>query len=120
MRRPLPPSLRRARYVAAACAVACALCGAAAAGQAPAAHLTVSVVDEATGRPTPVRVRLTDERGRVAPLPASALSLMYGVWDHADKLVCCELLTPDGNWSSHPPLKHDRSAPCRVVNEEIY
>jgi 5-deoxy-glucuronate isomerase len=43
-----------------------------------------------------------------------------GVWDHADKLVCCELLTPDGNWSSYPPHKHDASQPCRVVNEEIY
>ncbi len=43
-----------------------------------------------------------------------------GVWDHADKLICCELLTPDGNWSSYPPHKHDRSEPCPVVNEEIY
>ena len=43
-----------------------------------------------------------------------------GVWDHADKLICCELLTPDGNWSSYPPHKHDASDPCRVVNEEIY
>jgi len=43
-----------------------------------------------------------------------------GVWDHADRLICCELLTPDGNWSSYPPHKHDASAPCRVVNEEIY
>ena len=43
-----------------------------------------------------------------------------GVWDHADKLVCCELLTPEGNWSSYPPHKHDASEPCRVVNEEIY
>jgi 5-deoxy-glucuronate isomerase len=43
-----------------------------------------------------------------------------GVWDHADKIVCCELLTPPGNWSSYPPHKHDRSEPCPVVNEEIY
>ncbi len=48
-----------------------------------------------------------------------------GVWDHAEKLVCCELLTPPGNWSSYPPHKHDRSAApegqeCPVVNEEIY
>ncbi|HET6938091.1 MAG TPA: 5-deoxy-glucuronate isomerase [Nocardioides sp.] len=43
-----------------------------------------------------------------------------GVWDHADKLICCELLTPEGNWSSYPPHKHDASDPCRVVNEEIY
>ena len=43
-----------------------------------------------------------------------------GVWDHADKLVCCELITPPGNWSSYPPHKHDASEPCSVVNEEIY
>jgi 5-deoxy-glucuronate isomerase len=43
-----------------------------------------------------------------------------GAWDHAVKLVCCELVTPPGNWSSHPPHKHDPTAPCPVVNEEIY
>jgi 5-deoxy-glucuronate isomerase len=43
-----------------------------------------------------------------------------GVWDHAERLICCELLTPPGNWSSYPPHKHDASAPCEVVNEEIY
>jgi 5-deoxy-glucuronate isomerase len=43
-----------------------------------------------------------------------------GAWDHADKLVCCELITPPGNWSSYPPHKHDVTEPCRVVNEEIY
>jgi 5-deoxy-glucuronate isomerase len=43
-----------------------------------------------------------------------------GVWEHADKLNACELITPDGNWSSYPPHKHDDSEPCEVVNEEIY
>ena len=43
-----------------------------------------------------------------------------GVWDHAEKLICCELVTPPGNWSSYPPHKHDTSEPCPVVNEEIY
>jgi 5-deoxy-glucuronate isomerase len=43
-----------------------------------------------------------------------------GAWDHAEKLICCELITPPGNWSSYPPHKHDRSEPCPVVNEEIY
>ncbi|MCW2807450.1 MAG: 5-deoxy-glucuronate isomerase [Marmoricola sp.] len=43
-----------------------------------------------------------------------------GVWDHAEKLICCELITPPGNWSSYPPHKHDASEPCTVVNEEIY
>ncbi len=43
-----------------------------------------------------------------------------GVWDHAERLICCELITPPGNWSSYPPHKHDASEPCPVVNEEIY
>lgn len=43
-----------------------------------------------------------------------------GVWDHADKLNACELITPDGNWSSYPPHKHDEASACEVVNEEIY
>ncbi|WP_069163869.1 5-deoxy-glucuronate isomerase [Nocardia altamirensis] len=43
-----------------------------------------------------------------------------GVWDHADKLNACELITPDGNWSSYPPHKHDTASDCEVVNEEIY
>jgi 5-deoxy-glucuronate isomerase len=41
-------------------------------------------------------------------------------WDHADRLMCVELLTPDGNWSSYPPHKHDDSPECPVNNEEIY
>jgi 5-deoxy-glucuronate isomerase len=43
-----------------------------------------------------------------------------GVWDHADKLNACELITPGGNWSSYPPHKHDEATECEVVNEEIY
>ncbi|WP_067832627.1 5-deoxy-glucuronate isomerase [Nocardia lijiangensis] len=43
-----------------------------------------------------------------------------GVWEHADKLNACELITPDGNWSSYPPHKHDEASECEVVNEEIY
>ncbi|MFI6168089.1 5-deoxy-glucuronate isomerase [Nocardia sp. NPDC051052] len=43
-----------------------------------------------------------------------------GSWDHADKLNACELITPDGNWSSYPPHKHDEASDCEVVNEEIY
>lgn len=43
-----------------------------------------------------------------------------GAWDHADKLNACELITPDGNWSSYPPHKHDEATECEVINEEIY
>jgi 5-deoxy-glucuronate isomerase len=42
------------------------------------------------------------------------------VFDGAQALMCVELLTPDGNWSSYPPHKHDDSPECQVNNEEIY
>jgi 5-deoxy-glucuronate isomerase len=38
----------------------------------------------------------------------------------ADKLTAVELLTPDGNWSSYPPHKHDERGPSEVELEEIY
>lgn len=43
-----------------------------------------------------------------------------GVFDGADRLICVEVLTPDGNWSSYPPHRHDDSPKCPVNNEEIY
>ena len=46
--------------------------------------------------------------------------LIPGQFDGADKLICCELLTPDGNWSSYPPHKHDDTEGSPVRNEEIY
>jgi 5-deoxy-glucuronate isomerase len=46
--------------------------------------------------------------------------LIPGVFDGADKLICCELVTPDGNWSSYPPHKHDATPDSPVDNEEIY
>jgi 5-deoxy-glucuronate isomerase len=42
------------------------------------------------------------------------------VFDGADKLMCVELLTPSGNWSSYPPHRHDDSPECPTNNEEIY
>ncbi len=41
-------------------------------------------------------------------------------WSHADRLMCVEVYTPDGNWSSYPPHKHDDSPECPVNNEETY
>lgn len=38
----------------------------------------------------------------------------------ADKLICCEVLTPDGNWSSYPPHKHDDTEGSPAHLEEIY
>lgn len=43
-----------------------------------------------------------------------------GVWDHAERLIGVEVLTPPGNWSSYPAHKHDASRPCPLVIEEIY
>lgn len=43
-----------------------------------------------------------------------------GVWDHAERLSACEVITPPGNWSSYPPHKHDVTQPCPVANEEVY
>lgn len=38
----------------------------------------------------------------------------------ADRLICVEVLTPSGNWSSYPPHKHDDSKGSLANNEEIY
>ena len=38
-----------------------------------------------------------------------------------DRLCCCEVLTPPGNWSSYPPHKHDdASGGVEAELEEIY
>jgi 5-deoxy-glucuronate isomerase len=46
--------------------------------------------------------------------------MVPGAFDGADKLICCEVLTPDGNWSSYPPHKHDDTQGSPIWNEEIY
>ncbi len=38
----------------------------------------------------------------------------------ADKLIAVEVLTPQGNWSSYPPHKHDELSADEVILEEIY
>jgi 5-deoxy-glucuronate isomerase len=43
-----------------------------------------------------------------------------GVFDAAHRLMCVEVITPDGNWSSYPPHRHDGEGDCVVHNEEIY
>jgi 5-deoxy-glucuronate isomerase len=41
--------------------------------------------------------------------------------EEADALLVCEVLTPDGHWSSFPPHKHDRDAmPEESLLEETY
>ena len=41
-------------------------------------------------------------------------------FDNADRLICVEVLTPDGNWSSYPPHKHDDTEGSPANNEEVY
>jgi 5-deoxy-glucuronate isomerase len=38
----------------------------------------------------------------------------------AERLMCVEVYTPDGNTSSYPPHKHDDSPECITALEEIY
>jgi len=39
----------------------------------------------------------------------------------AERLLVCEVITPDGHWSSYPPHKHDRDlAPSETQLEETY
>ncbi len=38
----------------------------------------------------------------------------------ADKLIAVEVLTPEGNWSSYPPHKHDETTDTEIELEEIY
>ncbi|GAB3542769.1 CehA/McbA family metallohydrolase [Spirosoma fluminis] len=47
-------------------------------------QLTIKVLDEANAKPTPVRVRLTQNGRPVKQTPAEAVAVMYGLWDHED------------------------------------
>jgi 5-deoxy-glucuronate isomerase len=46
--------------------------------------------------------------------------LAPGAFDAVDRLIAVEVLTPDGNWSSYPPHKHDDTPGSLANNEEIY
>jgi 5-deoxy-glucuronate isomerase len=78
----------------------------------------------ATRRFDPAMVRAEDvpvEVRGAGPSTRQVTNFMApGAYDGADRLMCVELLTPDGNWSSYPPHRHDDSAECPVDNEEIY
>jgi len=60
----------------------------------PKARLSVSVVDAATGRGTPVRVRLRGPSGADAPVPDAALAVQYGRDDQAEGYAS----QPDGSF----------------------
>lgn len=82
MRRYPVCSRRRILYAGLVWLAGLAVCGGA--YRPPQARLVVTVLDDATGRPTPVRVHLTDANGAAASLPEAAVAVMYGHWDHAD------------------------------------
>lgn len=46
--------------------------------------------------------------------------LSPGAFDACDRLIAVEVLTPEGNWSSYPPHKHDDTPGSLANNEEIY
>jgi 5-deoxy-glucuronate isomerase len=46
--------------------------------------------------------------------------LAPGAFDAVDRLIAVEVLTPEGNWSSYPPHKHDDTPGSLANNEEIY
>ena len=46
--------------------------------------------------------------------------LAPGAYDDVDRLIAVEVLTPEGNWSSYPPHKHDDTPGSLANNEEIY
>ncbi|WP_245878032.1 CehA/McbA family metallohydrolase [Spirosoma fluviale] len=50
----------------------------------PSTSLHIEVLDGKTGKPTPVRVRLTQSGKVVKVLPNEAVAVSYGLWDHAD------------------------------------
>lgn len=47
------------------------------------ARIAVTALDDATGSPTPVRVRMVDAQGATAPLPDDAVAIMWGPDDRA-------------------------------------
>jgi 5-deoxy-glucuronate isomerase len=78
----------------------------------------------ASRRFDPIMVRAEDvpvEIRGAGPSTRQVTNFMApGAFDGADRLMCVELITPDGNWSSYPPHRHDASPECPVNNEEIY
>lgn len=50
----------------------------------PTGELRIKIVDDKTGQPTPVRVRLTQVGRPITEPPVQAIAISYGLWDHAD------------------------------------
>ena len=62
-----------------------------------------------------------DRRFEPAYVPAATVPVeIRGAGPAVDRLIAVEVLTPDGNWSSYPPHKHDDTTGSLANNEEIY
>ena len=57
-------------------------------------RLAVTILDETTGEPTPVRVRLTTPDGKPADVPAVGISVTWGRSDLAEGYA----FQPDGSF----------------------
>jgi 5-deoxy-glucuronate isomerase len=81
---------------------------------------TARCEERLSARYGPAESVLVETRG-AGPATRQVTNFMSpDTWPDASKLMCVELLTPDGNWSSYPPHRHDESPDCPVNNEEIY
>ncbi|WP_460971315.1 CehA/McbA family metallohydrolase [Spirosoma migulaei] len=60
----------------------------------PMGRMTIRVVDDKTGKPTPARIRITQAGKPVPAMPAESIAVSYGLWDHADGYA----LQPDSSF----------------------
>ena len=78
---------------------------------------------EATRRIDPYRVAAQDVRVEVRGGGGGTRQInnfLSADSADADKLIAVEVLTPEGNWSSYPPHKHDETNEAEIELEEIY
>jgi 5-deoxy-glucuronate isomerase len=82
------------------------------------------VVLTSSGGEFAVPTAQADRRLDAAYVPARAVSVEVRgggqATRQADRLIAVEVLTPDGNWSSFPPHKHDEHTERELPLEEIY
>jgi 5-deoxy-glucuronate isomerase len=67
----------------------------------------------------PARAVSVEVRGG-GPATRQVTNFMAADAFEADRLIAVEVLTPEGNWSSFPPHKHDEHTDDEVPLEEIY
>lgn len=72
-------------------------------GGAGTARLAVTILDDASGGPTPVRVSLRDGNGAPGPVPEAAIAVQYGRNDRAEGYAS----QPDGAFYVHGAFEVD-------------